>query len=45
MKEILKEVKVESVPTIIYFEGNIEKDRYDTLGGVDEFKGWFNGKL
>ena len=45
MKEILKEVKVESVPTIIYFEGNIEKDRYDTLGGVDELKGWFNGKL
>lgn len=45
MKEILKEVKVESVPTIIYFEGNVEKDRYDTLGGVDELKEWFNGKL
>lgn len=45
MKEILKEVKVESVPTIIYFEGNVEKDRYDTLGGVDELKAWFNGKL
>lgn len=45
MKEILKEVKVESVPTIIYFEGNVEKDRYDTLGGVYELKEWFNGKL
>ena len=45
MKEILKEVKVESVPTIIYFEGNIEKDRYDTLGGVDELEGWFNGEI
>lgn len=45
MKEILKEVKVESVPTIIYFEGNIEKDRYDTLGGLDELKEWFNGKM
>lgn len=45
MKEILKEVKVESVPTIIYFEGNVEKDRYDTLGGVDELKEWFNGKI
>lgn len=45
MKEILDEIKVETVPTIIYFEGSNEKDRYDTLGDLNDLKEWFNGKL
>lgn len=45
MKEILKEIKVESVPTIIYFEGSTENDRYDTLGELKELKEWFDEKI
>lgn len=45
MKSILNNIKVESVPTIIYFQGNNEKDRYDIIGSLDELKDWFSDKI